>query len=121
MSVSETACDFDAEKALTDMDRGPNTPRGKPAPCYRYNIGPGGNILIVPIGQALPAGTNMAPICFVKPGKTYYFNIRSFSADWINKRDYRDACAESAKTFGPNLKCGGIWQYIGQEAASGVR
>ena len=114
ISVSETACDFDAEKALSDMDRGPNTPR-KSSPCHVYALGPGGVITMVPIGQALPPGTQTGHICWIKPGKTYYFNIRSFSADWINKRDYRDACAESAKTMGPNLKCGGIWQFIGAE------
>jgi len=121
MSVSETPCDFDVEKALAGMDRGPNSPRGKWSPCHMYNIGPGGSIGIVPIGQALPPGANTSAICFVKPGKTYYFNIRSFSADWINKRDYRDSCAESAKTMGPNLRCGGIWQYIGSEVDEGKK
>ncbi len=121
MSVSETPCDFDVEKALAGMDRGPASPRGKWSPCHVYNIGPGGGIGIVPIGQALAPGANTSAICFVKPGKTYYFNIRSFSADYVNKRDYRDACAVSAKTMGPGLKCGGIWQFIGSEAGGGEK
>lgn len=113
ITVSQTPCDFDAAKALAGIDRGPGVKRGKWDACHIYNIGPGGVITMVPAGQALAPGANKDSVCLVEPGKTYYFNIRAFAPD-----PNRDACAESAKTMGSGLKCGGIWQFIGSEAAA---
>lgn len=111
LSVSETPCDFDAAKALAGSDQGGNAPRRKSNPCYAYAIGPGAVITVLPEGQVVSPGKPTNHLCVLKPGKVYYFNIRSFAAN-----PNRDACAESAKTMGPNLKCGGIWQFIGSEA-----
>ena len=117
ITVSETPCDFDVKKALAGIDRGPTSPRGKWDACHIYNVGPGGTINMVPTGQALAPGANKDAICFVSPGKTYYFNIRSLSVDNVilTPTSVHDACAESAKTMGAGLKCGGIWQFIGAE------
>ncbi|MBI5200267.1 MAG: hypothetical protein HY925_01660 [Elusimicrobia bacterium] len=128
ITVSETPCDFDYEKALAGIDRGPTAPKGVWDACRIYNVGPGGAINMLLEGQVLPPGTSPIPYCWLKPGKTYYFNIRSFQADdtfdpnhAAQKSDYRDSCAEDAKNFGfgPGLKCGGIWQFVA--ADSGVR
>jgi hypothetical protein len=112
VNVSETPCDFDLKKTFAGNDWGGIKRPGKPNPCYAFAaVGPG--ITIVPEGQTLAPGANTAAICFVKPGKTYYFNIRTFAPD-----PNRDMCAEDAKTMGPSLKCGGIWQFVGAELGS---
>jgi len=110
ITVSETPCDFDGVKAVSGRQVGPNEPKPKFVPCYEA-AGPGGTINFATIGLALPPGTPTVHICWLKPGKTYYFNIRTY----LPFPD-RDACAEEARTFGPNLRCGGIWGYTGAMA-----
>ena len=73
-------------------------------PCHNFN-GDSGTINIAPVGQPLPSGLSPWNVCRVKPGQTYYFNMRSFE-------NHRDACAELVKTH-PNIKCGGIWVFNG--------
>jgi hypothetical protein len=111
-NVSETPCDFDAKKAMAGSTWGGINRPGKRNPCYDF--GPTGTVItIVPTSQALNPGTNTAHICWVKPGKTYYYNIRTFLPD-----PSRDQCAEDAKTMRwPGMKCGGLWQFIGGETA----
>ena len=109
INVSETPCDFNVE---TSMAGATARAVGGPAliskwdPCHNFN-GDSGTISIARVGQVLPTGVAPWTVCRVKPGKTYYFNMRSFE-------NRRDACAELVKTH-PNLKCGGIWQFNGSE------
>lgn len=54
--------------------------------------------------------------CGVKPGGTYYFNIRFLG--WNGKEKsvaYEDSCASLIKQFGPgaNGKCGGLFSFNG--------
>ena len=114
MTVSETPCDFDIKKLLASSDRGPNFPRAIPNACYGYAPGDGAGMNVMAAGQATPTGMFNPAICFITPGKTYYFNIRSLSLS-----PARDGCAEAAKTSDLNFKCGGHLTISWAEEAAG--
>jgi len=102
-NVSETPCDFDVKKTFAGSPYGGITRPGKHNACYQFGA-VNTLITIVPTGQPFPPGASTAHICFVKPGKTYYYNIRTFAPD-----PNRDMCAEDAKTMRwPGMKCGGL-------------
>ena len=117
VSLSETACDFNWEKALAARQVGPNEKRPTPSPCLDSNVNGRTSLSFVIEGTALTPGTSASAastLCVLKPGKTYYFNIRTL----VLGPDVApfDACARDAKTMGPDLKCGGFWQFFGGDA-----
>ena len=101
MSVSETPCDFNVEKSMARAEA--VGPAGlKQDPCYLFTGGEG-TLNFAAVGTALPRDGAGAIQCRLKPGKTYYYNMRSYEGG-------QDACAKLAKTH-PGIKCGGIWRY----------
>lgn len=96
LSVSETPCDFDTEKALR-----------KDPGCYNWS---GGEVRF----QIAPANAKGYGSCILKPETYYYFNIRHLNQSETGQP--QDSCAAQAdffKSSGIKPVCGGIWVAIG--------
>ena len=116
-SLSETPCDFNLKKALAARQVGPNEPRPTISPCHVFSINAASGLGFVIEGTALTPGTNASAastLCVLKPGKTYYYNIRTIRIE-PNRAPFDD-CAADAEIMGSDLKCGGLWQFIGGDA-----
>ena len=107
MTVSETACDFDEAQARLWHESSDPLPSGQkrkqPNNCTSWSVNADTAVNVIVLGQATAPGENTSSQCWIKPGKTYYLNIRT-----LGIKPLRDACASDAKILGPDLQCGGI-------------
>lgn len=98
MTISETPCDFDVDKAMKP-GAGPNS-------CYAWAPVSGGVVILI--------APSKAKGCVLKPDSHYYFNIRFLSNP--GGGEPRDSCEDDLPIFkSQNLtpRCGGIWHAVG--------